>query len=277
MTERSRILWADDEIDLLKAHVMFLTQKGYEVITTNNGFEAIELIEQQEFDIVFLDENMPGLTGIETLEKIKQLFPHLPVVMVTKSEEEHIMEEAIGSRIADYLIKPVNPNQLLLAVKKNLEKKELVIQKTNISYQQEFRAIGMEISNRLDFTQWIEIYKKIIGWEIRLTQSGDSSMMEVLKQQKEEANQVFTKYIEQNYANWVKPTTSNKPIMSHTLLKEKLFPLTQSNENLAFILIDNLRLDQWKTIQPLIEEFYRLESEDLYYAILPTVTQFAIS
>jgi len=275
MTERSRILWADDEIDLLKAHVMFLTQKGYEVITTNNGFEALELIEQQEFDIVFLDENMPGLTGIETLEKIKQLFPHLPVVMVTKSEEEHIMEEAIGSRIADYLIKPVNPNQLLLAVKKNLEKKELVIQKTNISYQQEFRAIGMEISNRLDFTQWIEIYKKIIGWEIRLTQSGDSSMMEVLKQQKEEANQVFTKYIEQNYANWVKPTTSNKPIMSHTLLKEKLFPLTQSNENLAFILIDNLRFDQWKTIQPLIEEFYRLESEDLYYAILPTVTQFA--
>jgi CheY-like chemotaxis protein len=273
--DKIRILWADDEIDMLKAHIIFLEQKDYEVHTSNNGDEALDMLRSTHFDIIFLDENMPGLSGLETLQEIKNLNPGIPVVMITKSEEEAIMEEAIGSNISDYLIKPVKPNQILLCLKKNLEKKELVSQKTSFDYQQEFRSIGMELSNNLNFNEWMDIYRKIVGWELRLQNSNDDGMNEVLKMQKEEANKVFARFYEGQYSDWILGRSAQKPVMSHTLIRDKVFPLLDEPGNTVMILIDNLRYDQWKVIQPIIEEFYRVEKDELYYSILPTVTQFA--
>jgi len=273
--ESGVILWADDEIDLLKPHIMFLEDKGYEVHTTNNGDEAIDLLKTRSFDIVFLDENMPGISGIQTLAIIKASYPNLPVVMITKSEEEHIMEDAIGSSISDYLIKPVNPKQILLSVKKNLENKRLVSEKTTFAYQQQFRNIGMEISSRLDFNEWMDVYKKLIYWELELEKAEDQSIVDVLKMQKVEANQVFCKYIERNYLDWVNGRSKEKPVQSHTLLREKVFPLVKENPSMFLILIDNLRYDQWKMLQPIFEQYYRVERDELYYSILPTTTQYA--
>ena len=273
--DKINILWVDDEIDLLKPHIIFLKEKGYQLQTANNGNDALDLLKNTDFDIVFLDEQMPGLSGIETLMKIKDGHPSLPVVMITKSEEETIMEDAIGSNISDYLIKPVNPNQIILSLKKNLENKKIISEKTTHQYQQEFRNIGMEISNRLNHEEWTEVYKKIIGWELRLEKSQDEGMNQVLKMQKDEANQVFCKFIERNYLGWLQGKTDDRPVQSHNLIKEKIFPLLNDDRPLFVILIDNLRYDQWKIIQPVLEESFRVDREELYYAILPTVTQYA--
>jgi len=273
--ENGVILWADDEIDLLKPHIMFLKDKGYEVLTTNNGDEAIDVLKAKTVDIVFLDENMPGLSGIETLSIIKASYPNLPVVMITKSEEEHIMEDAIGASISDYLIKPVNPKQILLSVKKNLENKRLVSEKTTHAYQQQFRNIGMEISNRLDFNEWTEVYKKLVYWELELEKAQDQGIVDVMRSQKDEANQVFCKYVERNYLDWLNGRNAEKPVQSHTLLREKVFPLIKENSSMFLILIDNLRYDQWKMLQPIFEEYYRVEQDELYYSILPSTTQYA--
>lgn len=274
--EKISILWADDEIDMLKPHVIFLEQKGYEVVTINNGDEALDLVHARPFDIIFLDENMPGLTGIETLERIKADFPNLPVVMITKSEEESIMEDAIGSNIADYLIKPVKPNQILLSLKRNLENKKLVSEKSTLSYQQEFRNIGMELTNPLDHQEWTEVYKKLVRWEIELEKSKDDGIIQVLHMQQDEANTVFSKFIEKNYISWVNGKADSKPVMSHTMLRDKVFPQLDKTEGpLFFLLIDNLRYDQWKAIQPLIEDYFRVEQDEIYYSILPTTTQYA--
>ncbi len=275
MTEKISILWADDEIDLLKPHVMFLEAKGYHVITSNSGGEAIDLLKTNDVDIVFLDEQMPGLSGIETLIQVKNLYPSIPVVMITKSEEESIMEDAIGSKISDYLIKPVNPNQIILCIKKNLETKRLQSEKASHSYQQEFRKISMDVSSRPDYNEWVDIYKKLVYWEIELKKSQDESIVEILKMQKNEANSQFCKYIERNYLDWVKPSTNDKPIQSQTVLKEKLFPLLNDDKPTFLLVVDNLRYDQWKTLQPLIEEHLKVESDDIYYSILPSVTQYA--
>ncbi len=269
------ILWADDEIDLLKPHIIFLEQKGYSVQTATSGDEALELLVSKTFDIVFLDENMPGLSGIETLMKIKDTHPNLPVVMITKSEEETIMEEAIGSKISDYLIKPVNPNQILLCLKKNLENKKLVSEKTTHAYQQEFRNIGMEIGNQLNYKEWVDIYKKIIKWEIELEKSNDEGIKEILKMQKDEANQVFSKFIEKRYIDWLNSSGSERPVLSHTLVKEKILSHISDHTPTFVILIDNLRYDQWKVIQPIIEEYYHVESDEIFFSILPTTTQYS--
>jgi DNA-binding response OmpR family regulator len=273
--EKIKILWVDDEIEILKPHIIFLEQKGYEVDTSNNGDDGLEMIFSRPYDIVFLDENMPGLTGIETLERIKKTYPNLPVVMITKSEEESIMEDAIGSNIADFLIKPVKPNQILLSLKKNLENKKLVSEKTTSSYQQEFRNISMEISNNPDHKGWVEIFKNLTRWELELDKSSDESMQEVLQFQKNEANQVFSRYIEGKYLHWLNGREKDYPVMSPSLFREKIFPLMDSNAPLFVILIDNLRYDQWKAIQPILEEFYRVDKEEIYYSILPTTTQYA--
>jgi DNA-binding response OmpR family regulator len=255
-------LWADDEIDLLMPHVMFLKEKGYEVETVNNGDDALEKIKENGFDLVFLDENMPGLSGIETLTRIKNARNDLPVVMITKSEEESIMEEAIGSKIADYLIKPVNPNQILLSIKKNLDTKRLVSEKTMTGYQQEFRNIGMTLSEKLTHEEWADVYKKLIYWELELN-SKEEGMYEVLTMQKNEANTLFSKFIENNYLKWLKDPDGDVPVMSHTLLKNKVFPLVDESEDPFFlIVIDNLRYDQWKVIQPLVQEEFRVVNEE---------------
>ncbi len=269
------ILWADDEIDLLKPHVIFLREKGYDVVTTNSGGGALDLIDEQEFDIIFLDENMPGLSGLETLTKIKNKRPGIPVVMITKSEEESIMNDAIGSNISDYLIKPVNPNQIFLSVKKNLENKRLISEKTTMAYQQQFRQIGMSLSGRLDFNEWVEVYKQLVYWELELEKSDDNSLKEIFRMQKVEANAEFSKYVSNNYINWLKGQSDDKPILSHTLFRDTCFQVIKKEEKVFLIVIDNMRLDQWKVLQPLIEQYYRLVREDIYCSILPTATQYA--
>jgi CheY-like chemotaxis protein len=274
--EKVSILWADDEIDMLRPHIIFLEQKGYEVVTINNGDEALDLMRTRPFDIIFLDENMPGLTGIETLERIKVDFPNLPVVMITKSEEESIMEDAIGSNIADYLIKPVKPNQILLSLKRNLENRKLVSEKSTMSYQQEFRNIGMELTNKLNHKEWADVYRKLVRWELELEKSKDDGIIDVLRMQQDEANSMFSRFIEKNYLEWVGGKSQEKPVFSHTLFRDKIFPRIDSTDTPLFVLlIDNLRYDQWKAIQPLVEDYFRVEEDEIYYSILPTTTQYA--
>jgi CheY-like chemotaxis protein len=273
--DKIRILWADDEIDLLKPHIMFLKEKGYDVITSTSGIEAVEIIGKEQVDIVFLDENMPGISGIETLSRIKAKKSDLPIVMITKSEEENLMEDAIGSKIADYLIKPVNPNQILLSLKKILENKRLVSEKTTTGYMQEFRNIGMTLSDRLSWPEWVEVYKKLVYWELELEKSNDESMHEILTMQKREANVAFAKFIGNHYVNWLNGKDKEAPTMSHTLFKNKVMQHLDKEGPVFFLLIDNLRYDQWKMLQPVINQYFRVEEEDLFCSILPTATQYA--
>ncbi len=267
------ILWIDDEIDLLTPHILFLEKKNYHVTTCTNGADAIDLVTEQNFDIVFLDENMPGLTGLETLAEIKQKQQNLPVVMITKSEEEYIMEEAIGSKIADYLIKPVNPMQILLSLKKNLDHSRLVSEKTTSNYQQEFRKIAMDLAMVNSYDEWVDLYKKLVHWELELENINDSGMLEILESQKQEANAQFFKFIKKNYGNWL--TSNDKPTFSHTLFKDYVVPNLDKNQGTLLVVIDNLRYDQYRVIEPLINNFYKKETEHSYYSILPTATQYA--
>ncbi len=273
--DKIHILWADDEIELLKPHLLFLKDKGYEVQTANSGDEALELVEKNDFAVVLLDENMPGLSGLETLNRLKIKHSDLPVIMITKSEEEFLMEDAIGSKISDYLIKPVNPKQILLSLKKTLDNKRLISEKTTSNYQQEFRQIGITLGDRLGWNEWVDVYKKLVYWELELDSSKDESMMEILKMQKTEADKLFCKFIENNYVGWLNGLTPNPPLFSHNLFKNRVAPLLDKNETTFLVLIDNLRYDQWKIIQPIISEYFKVDSEELYSSILPTATQYA--
>ena len=217
------ILWADDEIDLLKPHIMFLNAKGYEVVTVSNGRDALDAVAERRFDLVILDENMPGLSGLETLSQIKITHPDVPVIMITKSEEENIMNQAIGNKIADYLIKPVNPNQILMTLKKHLHKREIFSEQTTTNYRQEFAQIGMQISDRLSVEEWKELYKKLINWDLRLNEA-DNEMHEMLRMQREEANNMFMRFVKNNYEQWVNDA-DNRPMISPDIFKKKIFPM----------------------------------------------------
>ncbi|MDY3536758.1 PglZ domain-containing protein [Riemerella anatipestifer] len=267
-----KILWIDDEVDLLKPHIVFLENKGYQVTPINNVNEALEILDEESFSLVLLDENMPGISGLDAIPLLKEKNSAMKIVMVTKSEEEHIMEQAIGSQIADYILKPVNPNQVLLSLKKNLQSDDLVEQQTKQEYQQEFRNISMELSYLNTYEDWSNYYKKILGWEIKFDKVFDNEFADLLQSQKEEANIQFAKFIERNYENWL--NSNEKPLMSHTLFKEKVKPEMQ-NDKVLLLMIDNLRYDQWKVIEPLFLKFYNKTLETPYYSILPTATQYA--
>lgn len=270
-----KILWVDDEIDLLKPHILFLEKKNYDVTTSNNGQDALVLFEETNFDVVFLDENMPGLSGLETLSEMKEKKSSVPVIMITKSEEEYIMEEAIGSKIADYLIKPVNPNQILLSLKKNLDHSRLVSDKTTLDYQKEFRKIAMDMAMVNSFEDWVEMYKRLVFWELELENIESQSMIEILESQKAEANMQFGKFIERNYEDWF-TNTKDKPYLSHEIFGELVAPEIRKKEKpILFIVIDNLRYDQWKAFESIVNNHYKLEKEVSYYSILPTATQYA--
>ncbi len=270
-----KILWVDDEIELLKPHILFLEKKNYVVTICNNGRDAIDVFANENFDIVFLDENMPGMSGLETLAEMKEKKSTVPVIMITKSEEEYIMEEAIGSKIADYLIKPVNPNQILLSLKKNLDHSRLISEKTTLDYQKEFRKIAMDLSMVNTYEDWIELYKKLIFWEIELENIEDPNLISILESQKIEANSQFGKFIERNYESWFEPK-ADKPILSHQLFRELVVPeLVKKEQPILFVVIDNLRYDQWKTFESVVNNHYKLEKETPYFAILPTATQYA--
>ncbi len=269
----ANILWADDEIELLKPHLLFLKSKGYEVTPVTNGLDALEEVKNTSFDLVFLDENMPGISGLEALTRIKEI-SDVPVVMITKNEEESIMEEAIGSKIADYLIKPVNPNQILLSIKKILDNKRLTSDKTNQSYQQNFGQIGMALNDKMNFEEWVAMYRKLIYWELELDSAHDNQMGEILAMQKQDANHNWTRFIQDNYVKLLNANDPQGPVFSHQLMAKMVFPLLDQPEPVYFILIDNLRYDQWKIIQPIISDYCKVESDDVYMSILPTTTHY---
>lgn len=269
----TKILWADDEIDLLRPHIIYLEEKGYNLTPVKSGDEALDSLDKNRFDLIFLDENMPGLSGLDTLNSIKAKYPNIPVIMITKSEEESIMEEAIGSKISDYLIKPVNPNQILLSIKKNIETNRLVEEKVTRDYQNEFRNISLSLTSSLDKDSWLEIYKRLVYWELELERSGDENIEQILAVQKSEANSLFFRFIKKNYIQWMKG--NDAPIFSHNLLQKKVAPHLNNDSSTYMIVIDNLRYDQWKMIEPLLLEDFIKEEEDMYYSILPTATQYS--
>jgi CheY-like chemotaxis protein len=271
----AKILWVDDEIESLQSQKLFLEGKGYEVQTLTNGFDAIDYVKDNPVDVVLMDETMPGITGLETLAKIKEVSSQIPIVLITKNETENLMNDAIGSQISDYLIKPVNPNQVLLSLKKILENKRLVAEKTTTAYQQQFRNLFMALNSSPDYNEWMDIYKKLVYWELEMEKSDSPEMQEVLQTQKSEANTEFFKFISRNYGSWVKPKSVDGPVMSHTLMQFKVFPHLEKGTPLFFILVDNLRFDQWKAIQPMFAESFRILEEDSFYSILPTATQYA--
>lgn len=268
----SRILWADDEIDLLAPYIIYLKQKNYEVLTANNGQDALDTVRKEHLDIVFLDENMPGISGLETLQEIKSIRPELPVVMITKSEEESIMEQAIGEKIADYLIKPVNPSQILLCLKKHIHEREIISEHTNRTYREEFTDISYMIDTAQTVEEWMAIQRTLSRWDIEL-QNVDSSMRQLLDEQRKQANTAFAKFISRNYESWFSAT--DRPLLSPDIFKKVLFPMLDNGEKIFFVVIDNFRYDQWKTIQPLLSEFFTITDDSLYTSILPTATQYA--
>lgn len=270
--ENGRLLWVDDEIEMLKAHILFLQKKDYEVMTANNGADAIDLCRSNRFDLILLDENMPGLSGLETLTHLKEIAPTVPVVMVTKNEEEDLMDQAIGSKIVDYLIKPVNPSQVLLTLKKNIHQREIVQEVTQTGYRQEFSRIDMQLSENLSAGDWKELYKRLVHWELEL-QEADSAMNDMLRMQKEEANQAFAKFVKRNYEQWI-ANADERPLISPDVFKRCIFPRLSAGRKVFLLVLDNLRFDQWRAISQDLAEDFDIE-EDLYYSILPTATQYA--
>ena len=268
-----QILWVDDEINLLKPHIIFLEKKNYTVTPCTNGADALDLVKENNYDVIFLDENMPGLTGLETLTEINNMVSNVPIIMITKSEEEYIMEEAIGSKIADYLIKPVNPNQILLSLKKNLDHNKLVSERTSINYQQEFRKIAMELASVNSHEEWVDIYKKLVHWELELENIDDAGLLSILESQKQEANQIFFKFIKNNYADWF--YDSDAPILSHQLFKNVILPKIEPEEKTLVIVVDNLRYDQYYVIEKTIANYYKKQEEKSFFSILPTATHYA--
>lgn len=266
------ILWADDEIDLLRPHIMFLNNKGYDVVTVTNGRDALDAIDGQHFDLIILDENMPGISGLEALQRIKIAQPTVPVIMITKSEEENIMNQAIGSEIADYLIKPVNPMQILLSIKKNLHSSALVTEKVAGDYRQEFMSISQQIGSAQTIDDWYALYNTLVRWELTLSAT-DTGMADMLRMQKEEANSAFCKFVRRHYETWM--TTDDHPVRSNDVFKSRVLPLLDKGEKVFFVVIDNFRLDQWKTISPLLADHFTIAHEELYTTILPTTTQYA--
>lgn len=271
MNAKIKILWVDDEIEFLKAHIMFLAEKGFSTDTAANGQDALEMIASNNYDLIFLDENMPGLSGLETLSKIKELRPEVPVVMITKSEEEDIMDQAIGSKIADYIIKPVNPNQILSSIKRNTDSRRLIAQTTTHAYQSEFRNLVMQINDCSTTEDWIAAYRKLIYWELEL-QHTDSVMDDMLKMQKNEANAGFARFIKKNYTSWL--TADDAPTLSHRLMQQRILPLLEGGQQVCMILIDNFRLDQWELIKRELNNDFNI-ADDQYLSILPTATQYA--
>lgn len=271
----AKILWVDDEIESLQSQILFLQNKGYEVNAMTNGFDAVDYVKDHVVDVVLLDETMPGITGLETIAKIKEVNQSIPIVLITKNETENLMDEAIGSQISDYLIKPVNPNQVWLSLKKIIDNKRLVAERTTTAYQQQFRNLFMALNSNPDYNEWMDIYKKLVYWELEMEKSDSPEMREVLQSQKSEANTEFFKFVSKNYAKWISPKSSEAPVMSHNLFQFKVLPHVEKGIPTFFVLLDNLRFDQWKAIQPIFAESFRILEEDTFYSILPTATQYA--
>ncbi len=271
-----KILWVDDEIDLLRSHIIFLSEKGYDIDTITNGEDALEILNERSFDLIFLDEMMPGMGGLELLSKIKESKPNIPVVMITKNEEESLMYEAIGSKISDYLTKPVNPSQILLVCKKFLEGKKITYEHATKDYLQDFNQISFLLQSNPTFSEWIEIYQKIVNWDLELSNQVDSELIQTLTDQKKEANKEFSRFIEKNYVEWVNLNNKNdRPILTTDIISDYVFPLISNNESpVFFFVLDCLRLDQWLVMEKHLTDYFNI-NKDYYFGILPTATSYA--
>ncbi|HKJ33287.1 MAG TPA: response regulator [Balneolales bacterium] len=269
----TNILWADDEIDHLKPHIIFLEKRGFKVTPVTNGEDALTSIKEQNYDIVFLDEHMPGMDGLATLSNIKEMQPTLPVIMITKNEEESIMDDAIGAKISDYLIKPVNPNQILLTVKRILDRNRIRNEKSAQAYLRSFNEISMELTSELDWDEWIKIYKKLTSWDLELPRE-DEALRQVLEDQKQQANREFGKFIEREYYYWLRGDNTERPILSPDIVREYVKPLLDQGETTLLFVIDCMRYDQWLVFESLLSDMYNIQT-DFYYSILPTATPYS--
>jgi CheY-like chemotaxis protein len=272
-TAKGRILWVDDEIELLRSHILLLGEKGYTVESATNGEDALDLVKGKPFDLVFLDEMMAGMGGLETLSKIKDIHPEIPVVMVTKNEDEGLMEDAIGVKISDYLTKPVNPSQVLLACKKFIEGKKIASEQASRDYIKEFNEIASALQSNLTFLDWIDIYAKLVDWSIEMDQHPGLGLKQTLLDQYRECNVQFSKFIERNYANWI--VQKNRPTLSIDVVERYLIPeLRDTNRSVFFFVIDCLRLDQWMMMEKVLREYFDI-TRDYHYSILPTATPYS--
>ena len=270
-----QILWADDEIDLLKPHILFLETKGYHVVSVTNGADAVDRVRHNNFDVVLLDEQMPGMGGLEALSEIKEISPELPVVLVTKSEEENLMEEALGGKISDYLTKPVNPSQILLTCKRILERNRLQSEKASQDYLQAFREISMSLMNPLSHQEWIDLYLKLVHYDLSL--DGDEGVRQVLDDQYKEANREFGKFIQAHYKEWIarvdEPAGDARPMLSHEVIETAVVPELGKNPVLFFV-IDCMRYDQWVEFEKLMYPLFAID-KSYHYSIVPTATPYS--
>lgn len=271
MAKKTSILWIDDEIETLFPHVKYLKDKDYNVETATNGYDALDIIKESSFDLIFLDENMPGLSGLDTLLKIKEFSPSTPVVMVTKNEEEHIMEQAIGAKIADYLIKPVKPSQIVLCIKKQTESNRLIQEASQHSFQSQFQQLIMQIMECRTFDDWAQLYQKLVYWELNLQNL--KTLDDIHMTLKQEANSAFAKFIKKNYHDWI-TNAETAPLMSNKVMSRRILPMLENEGKIILIVIDNCRLDQWQTIETILSQDFKINTE-LYCSILPTATQYA--
>ena len=271
-----RILWVDDEIELLRSHIIFLSEKGYEVDTVTNGEDAIASVKEKNYDLIFLDEMMAGMGGLETLGEIKEINSGIPVVMVTKSEEETLMNDAIGGKINDYLTKPVNPSQILLVCKKLLEGRKISGQYAAKDYLNDFNEISRQLLMNPDYDEWIEIYLKLTSWDVELDTHPEIDLRQTLNDQKKEANKEFSKFVEKNYKDWIALKHDEyRPKLTPEIPENFLFDiLRKENKTLFFFVLDCLRMDQWLVMEKHLSEFFKIDKE-YYYSILPTATPYA--
>lgn len=273
MTQTKRILWVDDEIDLLRAHIKLLEQRGYVVDVATNGEDAVEMTKQRSYDLVFLDEMMPGMGGLRTLAGIKDFSPSVPVVMITKNEAESLMEEAIGSKITDYMLKPISPNQVLMACKKILEAKKIAGQYISRDYVKEFQQIAVALGGPLSYDEWVELYVKITEWEMELDAHPELGLRQTLLDQKRECNAEFAKYIERNYREWI-DNAKGRPLLSTEVFREAVIPELQGSASVFFIVVDCLRLDQWLLMERMLSGLFSIQKR-YYCSILPTATPYS--
>ena len=274
--ESKKILWVDDEIELLRSHVIFLSEKGYKVDTATNGEDAISSVKEKSYDLIFLDEMMAGMGGLETLSKIKTIKPNIPVVMITKSEEEALMNEAIGGKISDYLTKPVNPSQVLLVCKKILEGKKISGEYAAKDYLQDFNQISQALTGNLDFAEWIEIYLKLVNWDVELDKHSEIGLRQTLNDQWREANKEFSKFVEKNYSDWINsPGDIDTPTLTTEITEQYVLNhLSVENVRVFYFVLDCLRMDQWLVMERQLVDLFNIE-KDYYYSILPTATPYA--
>ena len=268
-----RILWVDDEIELLKPFVLFLSEKGHSVITVSNGSDAIESVKKNPFDLVLLDEMMPGLDGLTTLSKIKKIDSALPVVMVTKSEEEGLMEDAIAGQIADYLIKPINPNQIILAIKKIFQVDEIKKDRIGLEYSQFSAYLNRKLASSPDWSDWYEIYKEICKWDLKIDDINDSTITQMHFLEKLNCNTEYSNFVSSSYKNWL--NSDERPDLSFDLISKYVIPnIEKTLAPVYFVVLDCMRLDQYYAIEPYIKELFDIDLH-LYTSILPTATPYS--